>query len=109
VTVGTAAAKAASDSSKDTLASVDGATTPGHLAVFSDAEGTVEDGGIPGGVIVNAPLLSPVLTTDLVPFVRGGQIYLATAAQFLAAQAPPSGEGQYDFSSVDNSAYAAII
>ena len=110
VVVGTAGTKAASDAAKDTVASVDGSTTPGHLAVFSDDSGTVEDGGLPGAYLTEAPVVTPpVLTTDFVPIVRGGQVYLTTVEELLAAQ-PPAGEGgQYDFTDPQNSAYAAII
>jgi hypothetical protein len=104
---GTAAAKAASSAGLDRLASVNGATVVGHVAVFADAQGTVSDGG-PSAV--NAPSLDSVLTTDFVPVVRGGQLYLVTAAALLAALPPAgTGGGQFDFSDPINSAYAAII
>lgn len=108
--VGTAGTKAASDATKDKVASVNGTTTIGHLAVFSDEFGTIENGGTPSGGVVNATLITPpVLTTDLVPVIRGGQIYLATVDEILNAQAPSGGGGQFDFSDSQNSAYAAII
>lgn len=43
--LGTAATKAASDNTKPVVASVTGSFTVGHLAVFADTAGTVEDGG----------------------------------------------------------------
>ena len=49
-TPGTASQKAASDGSKATVASVSGAITAGHIAVYADTSGTVEDGGpVPSG------------------------------------------------------------
>lgn len=44
--LGTAAAKAASDNTKATLASVTAATTSGHLAQFNDTAGTIGDSGV---------------------------------------------------------------
>jgi hypothetical protein len=110
VAIGSAGTKAASDATKDKVASVDGSTTPGHMAVFSDDDGTVEDGGLPSAIITGATLITPpVLTTDYVPIVRGGQIYLTTVEELLNAQAPAGEGGQFDFSDSQNSAYAAII
>ncbi len=43
--LGTAATKAASDNAKATVASVTGAFTIGHVATFSDVNGTIQDGG----------------------------------------------------------------
>lgn len=51
--LGTAATKAASDNTKPVLASVTGAFTVGHLAVFSDVAGTIADGGPPASVSLN--------------------------------------------------------
>ena len=45
---GTASAKAASDNTKTTLASVSGTITLGHIASFADINGTVQDGGVLG-------------------------------------------------------------
>lgn len=110
VTTGTAGTKAASDNAADTVASVSGATNAGHLAIFADTAGTIADGGLPAAIITAATLLTPpVLTIDLLPIVRGGQVYLVSVGDLLSAQ-PPAGEGgQYDFSDSQNSAYAAII
>lgn len=110
VSVGSAGTRAASDPTKDSVASIDGATTPGHLAVFSDTAGTIEGGGLPSAIITGATVLTPpALTTDYIPIVRGGQIYLTTIEEVLAAQSPSGDGGQYDFSDSQNSAYAAII
>ncbi|MBP3955400.1 hypothetical protein J8F10_08915 [Gemmata sp. G18] len=106
VRVGTAGTKAASDASKDKLASVNGATVVGNLAVFSDEDGTIADGGAPGAIITGATTLSPVLTTDQTIVIRGGQIYLVTVADLLDAEDPNAG-GQFDFSNPINSALAA--
>lgn len=43
---GTAAEKDASDNTKATLASINGATVIGHVPKFSDIAGTIEDGGV---------------------------------------------------------------
>jgi hypothetical protein len=43
--LGTVATKTASDVTKTNASMVNGATTIGHIAVFSDVNGTVEDGG----------------------------------------------------------------
>lgn len=51
--LGTAATKAASDNTKPVLASVTGAFTIGHLAVFSDTAGTIADGGPPASASLN--------------------------------------------------------
>ena len=110
VAVGSAGTRSASDATKDKVASVNGTTTVGNLAVFTDPNGTVGNGGAPGAIITAATTITPpVLTTDYVPIVRGGQIYLTTVDEILNAQTPSGGGGQYDFSDADNSAYAAII
>ena len=46
--LGTAALKTASDVTKTIVASVNGATTTGHVATFNDALGTITDGGLLG-------------------------------------------------------------
>ena len=43
--LGTAASKAASNAANPTVSSVSGTTTAGHIAAFSDALGTIQDGG----------------------------------------------------------------
>ena len=92
---------------KGFLASLSGAFQIGHIAVFADEDGTLEDGGEVGAFILDADLLSPVFTTDLVPVVRDRVILLATVAELLAAIPPPSDGGQFDFSNADNSGIAA--
>ena len=109
VVVGSAGLKAASDATKDVVAAVNGATQVGHLAVFSDTEGTVEDGGTPGAIITEATVLDLVLTSDYLVVERGGVVYRATVDAVLNAQSPTGEGGQFDFSDPDNSAYAAII
>ena len=54
--------------------------------------------------------LTAVLTTDVIPVIRGTTFYLATVAAVLAATSgtPPTG-GALDFSTPDNSAFAALI
>ena len=57
VTLSTAASKAASDPTKGSVASVSGPTTVGHIATFSDINGTVQDGGaVPGGISITTPI-----------------------------------------------------
>jgi len=51
--LGTAAVKAASGSG-GTVASVTGSFTAGHVAVFADTSGTIQDGGAPGTGTVNS-------------------------------------------------------
>ena len=53
-----------------------------------------------------------MLTTDVIPVLRGTTFYLATVAAVLAATTvvtPSPGGGAFDFSSPDNSAFAALI
>lgn len=51
--LGTAAVKTASDNAQTNLASVVGAITAGHLAVFADTSGSVQDGGaVPASVVL---------------------------------------------------------
>ena len=60
-----------------------------------------------------AAALSSVLSTDVIPVVRGTTFHLATVAAVLAAGGgvtpPVPGGGALDFSDPDNSAYAALI
>ncbi|WP_020471468.1 hypothetical protein [Zavarzinella formosa] len=109
VVVNTAGTKAASDDDKDALASVNGTTQIGHVAVFSDTEGTIEDGGAIDAIITGATRLDIVLTTDDLAIIRGNVIYRASVDAVLNAQPPSGGGGQFDFSDPINSAYAAII
>jgi hypothetical protein len=52
--LGTAAAKAASDNTKATLASINAAPTSGHIAAFTDNVGTIGDGGALGTAAAKA-------------------------------------------------------
>lgn len=52
--LGQAALKNVSDNTKPLVASVDGATVVGHVAVFADITGTVEDGGALGQAAVKS-------------------------------------------------------
>jgi hypothetical protein len=51
--LGSVATKTASDASKTNVAMVSGATTIGHIAIFSDVNGTVTDGGAAAGTVTN--------------------------------------------------------
>lgn len=55
--LGTAAVKAASGAG-GTVASVTGSFTAGHVAVFADTSGTIQDGGAPGTGTVNSGLIN---------------------------------------------------
>jgi hypothetical protein len=62
--------------------------------------------GANGDTILGQPMLYPVLTSDLMPVVRGTTIYLARIVDILAALGPYS-SGQLDFSNAGNSGLAA--
>lgn len=81
--LGTAATKAASDNTKADVASVDGATTVGHLASFADTAGTVVDSTI---VATNVQLKSQV-KAGTSPNLTGsaGGPYTVTVAGLTAA------------------------
>lgn len=51
--LGNVSTKAASDVSKATVAMVTGAFTIGHVATFSDVNGTIQDGGAPSGTVTS--------------------------------------------------------
>lgn len=94
VTVGTAAAKTASDNSKANLASVAAAVTTGNLAVFTDTSGTVGNGGAPAAVatsgayndLTGKPSLAAVATTGAYNDLTGKPT-LGTAAALTAGGA----------------------
>jgi hypothetical protein len=109
VVIAPAGTKGVSDPDQDTVASVNGATVAGHVAVFTDEFGTVGDGGELSAIFTNAPRLDLVLTTDDLAVLRGNVIYRASIAAVLSARPPAGTGGQYDFSDPVNSAYAAII
>jgi len=51
--LGSVATKTASDAAKTNAAMVNGATTIGHIATFSDVNGTIQDGGISSLTVIN--------------------------------------------------------
>lgn len=79
--LGTAATKTASDNSKTNVAMVNGATTIGHLAVFSDVNGTVQDGGPPATAIFNAAANGRITLTSGLP-VTPSNVTAATTVYF---------------------------
>lgn len=80
--------------------------TPAQIIV--QMEGIQGPPGAAGESIIGAPLLGSVLTSDLVPIVRGGSIYLATVASVLAAGGVTPPAGQLNFSINSNSMYLGI-
>lgn len=76
--LGTAATKTASDNTKTNAAMVNGATTIGHIAVFSDVNGTIQDGGAAAGTVTN------IATSGLAtggPITNTGTITVLAATQ----------------------------
>lgn len=65
--LGTVATKTASDNTKTNAAMVNGATTIGHIAVFSDVNGTVQDGGVSSLTVINAFANGRITLTTGVP------------------------------------------
>ena len=65
--LGTAATKAASDNTKTTLSSISGAITAGHIAVFADVNGTIQDGGPSSLTTVNTFCNGRITLTSGVP------------------------------------------
>lgn len=69
--LGTAATKAASDNTKATVASVNGATVINNFASFSDVSGTVQDSGIPiagfSGRLLNIQVFTAVGANTYTP------------------------------------------
>ena len=61
-----------------------------------------------GANILGAASLTPLLTTDLIPIVRGGVIHLATVEDCLGAL-PPSSPGSLDFSIAGNSGLLGVL
>lgn len=51
--LGSVATKTASDAAKTNASMVNGATTIGHIATFSDVNGTIQDGGLPSSLVLN--------------------------------------------------------
>lgn len=123
--LGTVATKTASDNTKTIAAMVNGATTIGNVAVFSDITGTIEDGGpsVLGMVngLVNGRITltsgTPVTTADVTaaatifftPF-RGNQISLFDGVSVwntfsftqLSIAVPAAANTMYDLFIFDN-------
>jgi hypothetical protein len=59
------------------------------------------------GALLAAPALTPVLPTDYIPVMRGGQFYLATVSSCLAALS--AGSGRLHFSTPGNSGYLGVL
>ncbi len=70
--LGTAAYKATSNNSLPSVAAVNGATVVGHLAVFSDTVGTVQDGGSLGSFGTAASKTATDNTKTYLASVSGG-------------------------------------
>jgi hypothetical protein len=71
IPAGTAAFKAASDNSQSAVASVSGSFTIGHVALFSDINGTIHDGGLLANVAFSGAYadltgLPSVVSTNMV-------------------------------------------
>lgn len=79
--LGTVATKTASDNAKTIAAMVNGATTIGHIAVFSDITGTIEDGGLPASVLFNFPCTGRMTLNTGVP-VTTSDVTAATTIYF---------------------------
>lgn len=79
--LGTVATKTASDNTKTNAAMVNGGTTIGNLAVFSDVNGTIEDGGMPASVFFNTLCAGRVTLTSGVP-VTTSDVLAATTVYF---------------------------
>lgn len=65
--LGTAATKDASDNGEAVVASVTGVFTPGNIAVFSDVNGTIQDGGAPATLLLNGICNGRATLTSGVP------------------------------------------
>lgn len=92
--LGTAAAKAASDNTKASVASVSGATTAGHLLSAADTAGTVTDSGVVANTVLFGTIVNPDASPDLVSFdVTVGQAALAAGGS--VALVTSSGSKQY--------------
>ena len=81
----------------------------GDGPLATDLFPVVRDAATTRTSFAEAPTLSSVLTTDIIPVVRGSTFYLASVAAVLAASGIVTSPGTLDFSSPDNSAFAAII
>lgn len=87
--LGTASTKAASDNTKTTLASVNGATTINRVAVFSDVSGTIQNqtkaNGTEAANAVTASGLAGVITTSALTTAGGASYAITWTNTFIAA------------------------
>lgn len=60
-----------------------------------------------GGAFTGAPALTPVFTTDTIPVMRGGSVYLASIADCLAALSGAG--GRLNFSIAGNSGLTGVL
>ena len=88
-TVGTAAAKAASNNSYSTLASVAPTPTVGHLAVFADTSGTLTD----GGAVPSTPTLHTQVIASGTSWTSPANITTATVFEFTVVGGGAGGGG----------------
>ena len=79
--LGTAAAKAASDNTKSTVASVSGSTTAGHIASFADTAGTVVDNGV--GTSITASLGADVALNNTANYFDGPSVAQGSSGTWL--------------------------
>lgn len=76
--LGTAATKAASDNGQAVVASVSGAFTTGHVAIFADTSGTIADGGAPSTSVLNNIVNGRITLTSGVPVTTSNVTAAAT-------------------------------
>ncbi|HET9432235.1 MAG TPA: hypothetical protein VFO37_00700, partial [Chitinophagaceae bacterium] len=79
--LGTVATKTASDNAKTNAVMLDAAPTIGHLAVFTDVNGTIGDGGVPANVLFNFPCNGRITLNTGVP-VTTTNVTAATTIYF---------------------------
>lgn len=68
-----------------------------------------EGSGSSCSCILEAPVVTPVYISDLVPIVRGGTVYLATVLDFLNAQQATPTVPYLNFSIASNSMYIGVL
>lgn len=78
--LGTAAFKNASNGSVPNVASIVGAVSTGHFAIYADTNGSIKDGGVPGtAAFLNATDGSATLAVGLIGSVVSGNVpYFST-------------------------------
>ena len=91
--LGSVATKTASDAAKTNAAMVNGATTIGHIAVFSDVNGTIQDGGSPSGTVTSVATSGlatggPITTTGTVTVTAAVQSDQETSTSTSVAVVP---------------------